>query len=302
MKKSYRPFFSIIIPVFNRADLIERTLSSILAQSYNDFEIIVVDDGSTDNPEEVVRKHADFRVSFYKISNVERGAARNMGAKLAMGKYLNFFDSDDLFLPILEKLQSFIEAKNMPDVIYGGIEQVNEQNEFLQTGGLPYNSFTQNLLHNNFLACGAVFLKKSVALEYPFHEDRRLSSAEDWELWLRIHTKYDFSEFPDKIFKQVHHKSRSITTISAEKVAQRDCYFCAVVIGQDSMHAKYGKKALALFEADRFTFIALSYAEKGQNALAHSFWRKALQSSILVLKRKRFWAVLKKLVFKKYNV
>lgn len=298
MQESSYPFFSIIIPVYNRAEILRRTLNSILSQDFFDLEVIIVDDGSTDNPEKRILEYSNQPVSLFKIKNVERGAARNYGVKFAKGKYLNFFDSDDLYLPCLRDLKSFIELESSPAVIYGGIEHVNEFNELAYVDKLPYQSFTDNLLHNNFLACGSVFLRRDIALEFPFNEDRRLSSAEDWELWLRVHVHHQFTRFPKKIFKQVHHKNRSIREIKAKKIEKRDCYFISLVTKQNALLAKYGKKALMLFKADRLTFVALSYSEEGRNSLAYVFWRKALQSSMLVMRRRRFWAVLKKLILK----
>ena len=86
-------FFSIVIPTYNRAKFIDKAIASLLNQKYEDFEVIVVDDGSTDNTEEVVKSFNNNKVKYYKKENQERGAARNYGAKLAKGEYINFFDS-----------------------------------------------------------------------------------------------------------------------------------------------------------------------------------------------------------------
>src|SRR5436190_2046181 len=88
------PFISVIIPCYNRAGMIAKTIISLQNQEYQNYELIVVDDGSTDNTEQVVKKLADKRTIYYKKLNEERAAARNYGAKLAKGNYLNFFDSD----------------------------------------------------------------------------------------------------------------------------------------------------------------------------------------------------------------
>ena len=289
------PFFSIIVPTYNRANLIAETLETVLDQSFKELEVIVVDDGSVDNTFEVIQRIDDNRLHYFKTSNGERARARNIGASLARGMYVNFFDSDDVLLLQLDRFYNFLLNSSYPPVVYGGIEIENKEKSKIYTPKKPYKSFTENLLFDNFLACGAVFLKREIALEFPFHEERVLSSAEDWELWLRVHSKYDFTEFPCKILKQVYHDARSLTTIDAEEVEKRDTYFISVIQTQDAMLRKYGKKALKLFLADRFTFIALCYSEKGQVSKAYLFWRKAIHSSALVLKRKRFWAVLKKL-------
>ncbi len=93
------PFFSVIIPVFNRAHALGAALHSVLAQSFADFEIVVVDDGSRDDPKAVINAIADKRIRFHRQENAGGGAARNRGIDLARGRYVAFLDSDDYFLP-----------------------------------------------------------------------------------------------------------------------------------------------------------------------------------------------------------
>ncbi len=93
------PFFSIVIPVYNRAHLLGTALHSVLAQSEQDFEIIVVDDGSSDNPQRVADGMGDSRIRFIRRENRGGGAARNTGTDEARGRFIAFLDSDDEFLP-----------------------------------------------------------------------------------------------------------------------------------------------------------------------------------------------------------
>lgn len=93
------PFFSVVIPVYNRAGVLQRALASVLAQSDQGFEIIVIDDGSSDNPECVVAEIADPRIQFIRQDNRGGGAARNVGIDKARGQFIAFLDSDDEFLP-----------------------------------------------------------------------------------------------------------------------------------------------------------------------------------------------------------
>src|SRR6185295_14567616 len=94
-------FFSIIIPVYNRSHLLGETIDTVLAQSYRHFEIIIVDDGSTENIKQVLEKKYsnELTVKYFRKQNEERGAARNYGLKHASGDYAVFFDSDDLMKP-----------------------------------------------------------------------------------------------------------------------------------------------------------------------------------------------------------
>jgi glycosyltransferase involved in cell wall biosynthesis len=284
--------FSIIIPSYNRRELIGNTIESILSQSFQSIQIIIVDDGSSDNTDQIVNSINDTRIQYYKIQNSERGAARNYGLNYATGKYINYFDSDDLFLPCLARVAEFIIASNSPDVLYGEIQHVDENGALIKSDTLPYKSFTKNLLYNNFLACGSVFMKREIAEKFFFHEDRRLSSAEDWELWLRVHAQFMFQRFPGSIFQQVHHSGRSLMTISSEKVEVRDSYFAKLVTGNENMKKFYGTSVINLFVADRYTFIALAWSAKNTGR-AFQYLIKSLGASLFVLTRKRFWAVLK---------
>ena len=94
------PLVSVVLTTYNRADLISETIESILSQTFRNFELIVVDDGSTDNTEEVVRSYNDERVHYIKTDNWGGPAKpRNIGIKKAKGEYIAFCDDDDLWLP-----------------------------------------------------------------------------------------------------------------------------------------------------------------------------------------------------------
>ena len=93
------PFFSVVIPLYNRADIVGDTIRSVQAQDWQDFEIVVIDDGSRDDPASVIDAIGDPRVRYIRQDNAGGGAARNHGIKAARGRYIAFLDSDDLFLP-----------------------------------------------------------------------------------------------------------------------------------------------------------------------------------------------------------
>ena len=93
------PFFSVVIPLYNRADIVGDTIRSVQGQDWQDFEIVVIDDGSRDDPASVIDAIGDPRVRYIRQDNAGGGAARNHGIKAARGRYIAFLDSDDLFLP-----------------------------------------------------------------------------------------------------------------------------------------------------------------------------------------------------------
>ncbi|HJT38847.1 MAG TPA: glycosyltransferase family 2 protein [Sphingobium sp.] len=102
------PFFSVVIPLYNRADIVGDTIRSVQSQDWQDFEIVIVDDGSRDNPAPVIEAFGDPRVRYIRQDNAGGGAARNRGIEEARGRYIAFLDSDDLFLP--GKLSIMAEA------------------------------------------------------------------------------------------------------------------------------------------------------------------------------------------------
>jgi glycosyltransferase involved in cell wall biosynthesis len=99
MHDPIQPTFSVVIPLYNRAGIVGKTIRSVLDQDYQDFEIIVVDDGSKDDPAPVIAEFGDPRIRYIRQANAGGGAARNRGIEEARGRYVAFLDSDDQFLP-----------------------------------------------------------------------------------------------------------------------------------------------------------------------------------------------------------
>jgi glycosyltransferase involved in cell wall biosynthesis len=116
------PLFSIVIPLYNRANIIRATLSSVVSQTVSDFEVIVVDDGSADNPAPLVQSLGDPRIRYVRQANSGGGAARNLGIDEARGRYIAFLDSDDIFLPHkLERLSAEIPLGDN-EVLYSSMQ------------------------------------------------------------------------------------------------------------------------------------------------------------------------------------
>ena len=186
------PFFSIIIPTYNRAGFIAETLQSVLRQDFVDFEILVVDDGSTDNTAAVVGQFADPRLHYLPKQNAERGAARNYGLARAQGEYVLFLDSDDLFHPNhLRTLRAAIEAAPTPPNFLAtkyDFERAGQRRPSdlapLPAGPLSFETF----IKGNALACNVCVRRNNPELR-PFEEDRRYAAVEDW-LFLLENTQH----------------------------------------------------------------------------------------------------------------
>jgi GT2 family glycosyltransferase len=137
-------FFSVVIPTFNRCDLLTKTLESIFAQNCTDFEVIVIDDGSTDGTTEYVRGLGN-KVRLFEQTNRGAGPARNLGATHANGKYLAFLDSDDLWFPwTLEVYKEVIEQNHEPSFIAGKpfiFSDTRQLDEVVTTNAVRTNEF-----------------------------------------------------------------------------------------------------------------------------------------------------------------
>jgi GalNAc5-diNAcBac-PP-undecaprenol beta-1,3-glucosyltransferase len=196
-------FFSVIIPTYNRVHFITEAVDSVLAQNYSSFEVIIVDDGSTDNTAQVIESKysPDPRVRYFKKKNEERGAARNFGLKKAKGNYAVFFDSDDWMQPhYLGTLKNVIEQ-------HPGVFLLAAKYNYSSDGKIDEHYAMQSLakgwyernflLKGNILACN--YCVRIADLNYKFFpEERELASMEDW-LFLLLNMENERIYLEDKI-------------------------------------------------------------------------------------------------------
>ena len=178
-------FFSVIIPVYNRSHLLDKTINTVLAQTFPHFEIIIVDDGSTENIKEVIDIGFtnEEKIKYFYKQNEERGAARNFGLQQAKGDYAIFFDSDDLMR------SNYLETLNKIIVEYPGVKMLATKYNYDNNGKIESNSSLQNLpegwydhslfLKGNILACNYCVRVKDHDYKL-FPPERELASMEDW--------------------------------------------------------------------------------------------------------------------------
>ena len=184
------PLVSVVIPAYNRASIVPRAIASVLAQTYQDWELIVVDDGSRDKTREAVEKFSDARIRLVRHQqNAGQSAARNTGIQAARGKYIAFLDSDDEWLP--EKLARDVEAfeagGDQVGLVYCGKKLVGADGQLLKVR-MPtlQGDVHASLLQGDFIgSCSRVAVRRRV-LEPLGGFDESLCSYEDWDLWLRV--------------------------------------------------------------------------------------------------------------------
>ena len=186
-------FFSVIVPVYNRRHLIKPVIDSVLNQSYTDFELLLVDDGSTDNVGEFISgQYTDQRIKYFYKKNEERASARNFGLDKTSGNYAVFLDSDDLiesnYLSTLSDIirthpdQGMIATKY--NFIFPNGDQVPSPMQPLKEGFYYFNFFLQG----NVLGCNICL--KLFDFDYKrFPPERELASMEDW-LFLLLNTRH----------------------------------------------------------------------------------------------------------------
>lgn len=296
MADQLTPFFSIIVPVYNREQFIGTLIRSMQAQRYTNFEMVLVNDGSTDNTEKVILQFTDPRIRLITIPNSERGAARNAGAAIARGKYLNFFDSDDVMFDLhLQAAVDFIEEKQSPYWFHTCYEVRNEANNLLSTEKGTPTSPEKRLIVTNYLGCDSVFVQRGFFLQNRFNEDRTMASSEDWELWLRLISRKPLITCPVVTLKMIHHSTRSLLTISADTIIRRDTAM-TIALMQDLAFMEKFRNDLSLFLADRYTFFALSLILEKRRIETCRWLIKAFFASPVVATRKRFWACGKLIV------
>ncbi|SRR6266516_384269 len=287
------PFFSIVIPTYNRAHLIRKTIESVLAQEDQDFEVIVVDDGSEDNTEEVVREGGDERVHYYKKDNAERGAARNYGAIRAQGRYVNFLDSDDvLYSNHLAAARRLIKKLGEPEMFHLGFEKRAIEGKLLYRIDSLKGDLNEQLLRGNLLSCNGVFLRKDTAVAFPFNDDRRLSGSEDWELWLRLASRFQIHYSNEVTSVIVNHEARSV--LSGDESVLLNCMNLTLkYLFEDPVFVeKYGRYR-KLVENEFLSYTALHLAQGGKPRRACKYLKDSIFVRPLSVFSRRFLAIVR---------
>ena len=186
------PFFSVVTPAYNASAVIARCLDSVAAQTDRSFEILVVDDGSADNTDEVVnawsQAHPDVALQFFQQENRGPAAARNRGIRVAKGKYICFLDADDGWLPEkLAVIRDHIEASKGRDDIYTHDVIFMERNrERLMECG-PERDYREMLQLGNCIITSATVVSRKALFEVElFNDGPVFVGTEDYDLWLKL--------------------------------------------------------------------------------------------------------------------
>lgn len=210
---------SVITPAWNAASFLGETIHSVINQTYTDWEMIVVDDGSTDNTAEVVQALAatDNRIKYIHQINGKQGKARNTAIAAATGKYLAFLDADDVWHPAKLELQVKAMDAGLGDVVFCDgwwLKDTDHPEAYpvhTPQGRQDADAFYQKQLRGYSIPMLSAMVKKEAVLALGgFDEDLRVQNAEDYQLWLRLSDAgYIFYGLPESLFYYRVHSGQS---------------------------------------------------------------------------------------------
>jgi glycosyltransferase involved in cell wall biosynthesis len=212
------PRVSVVIPTYNRAQLIAESIKSVLDQTFTDFELIVVDDGSTDNTREVVDSFQDSRIRYICLENRGAAAARNNGIQASSGEYVAFLDSDDVLLK--KALESGVQVLDRhPEVAFscGQIYRMDEKGRVFGVRKLRCRhasirqgteEIVQFLVYGNHINTMTVMARRSCLFEVGLFDTTFRYGSEDFDLFVRLAKKYAVAYIAKPIAKAREHSGR----------------------------------------------------------------------------------------------
>jgi len=297
MQENISPLVSVIIPLYNAEKYIKQSIDSILDQTYKNIEIIVIDDGSSDRSEDIVRSINSDKIRFLKNEqNLGVSATRNKGIEIARGKYIALMDADDISeCTRIEKQVRFLEKNSDFGLVSSHFESFREYlvGTKKRVRKLPIDPemIHANLLFSNAVCCPATMIRKDVLNKYQLQFDTSLRMAEDFDLWRRLSFVTKIGNIDEPLLCYRKHKSNSIKN---RKALDRD--FTKVVIRS---FEHFGLNINDLFDEDYRLKDVKSFKKLYQfleDILAENEHKKSYNQEYL----KRSIIVLLQWVFKKH--
>lgn len=286
------PFFSIIIPTYNRADIIGKTIESVRTQQFVDWELIIIDDGGADETKKVVDQFNDTKIKYFWKENGERGAARNYGVEKASGEYVFFLDSDDLiYSNHLSHAFEKIGDLNKPEFFHSRYEEVY-RDKTTQIDALNQTTIWQTIQKQNKFAC-QFFLRKDIAVQTPFLEDRNLKIGEDWLVILKIGLKFTLHISNQVTSAVVQHENRSMNLADYEDII---CSRDLIITELTNLNQKPFKSIIRNVYFELTSLASLSLALHHKKKLSFILWLELIiRFPFRMFKQRRTLAILKHL-------
>lgn len=230
---------SVIIPTYNRAHFIKAAIQSVLEQTYSNLELIVVDDGSTDNTHDVVKLITDDRLLYIQQSNRGRSNARNHAISLARGKYIAFLDSDDIYLPNKIELQvNYLKNHSDVGMVYTSAYCINEQGEMLIH---RYEANVSGFIYENIAFFVPVTITLPTVMTYKTvlnqvgGFDEKMHRFEDTDMWRRISKIYRINAIPEFTCLLRTHSDNALLNQNPEQISTALDYYTAKILREDQI-------------------------------------------------------------------
>ena len=291
------PTISVIIPAYNAEKTIQETIESVLNQTFQDLELIVINDGSTDKTLEIVSSLSDSRLQVFSFPNSGPQKSRNRGISLATGEYLSFIDADDLWTP--DKLKRQLQAlQEHPEagVVYSWTDYIDESGQRLPGG--HYFKFThdvyERLLLGDFIGSGSNPLIRKEAFVEVGTFDESLLGGQDWEMWIRLASKYQFAvvEAPQVLYRQ----SPQSWSSNLDRQVRGYDQVIEKSLANAPEHIQNLKSQIIANRYKFLTFNALeSRVNRKQSLMAARFLGVALKHQPTLLGNKVIWIVMLKI-------
>ena len=271
---SNKPLVSVILPTYNRARLVSRSINSVLNQTYNNYELIIIDDGSTDNTKQIINSFNDNRIVYLKHNhNKHASAARNTGIAKSKGELIAFLDDDDQWLPKKLEKQIALIQKLPPKVglIYCWMDYYNNEKLIHKhRPKLQGSVFPMVLDQQRIGGCPTLLIRKEILINMGGF-DITIRRGNDGDLIRRICKKYDVDFVPEVLVKvNVGHGYSSIGSSSKESIKN-------AIYGQKVKFTKFKSEleSLPKQKSKIYSYIGYHYSELGQKIDSNNYFLKA---------------------------
>lgn len=270
------PKISVIIPTFNSGKYIKEAIESVLRQTYKDLEIIVCDDGSTDDTKKVLERYSE-KIRYFFQKNNGPAAARNKGIEHAKGEFIAFLDADDEWLP--EKLELQINEILKSDsvglvtcgryIIYENGNSIVFQPEI---NNLSKQSLLKTLVMKNVIGGGSSVLARKACFEKVGLFDEKLLVSEDIDMWFRICKDFDFISINKPLLKYRHLNGSQ--SYFAEKNLENQLFYLQKIFSDNEFHVSTFLKSKAVSErffCAAWSFMNAKIKSRAKECILHSF-------------------------------
>jgi len=291
------PFFTVVIPTYNRADLLPQSIQSVLNQIFQDFEIIVVDNFSSDNTREVMKQYeSDPRIHYFRNEqNMERAYSRNVGLHNGKGEFLTLLDSDDLmYSNCLQDAFDHVQADKSSLVFHNLYEMVDQDGKPSDKKNFPSIRNQYKLIcKGNFLSCIGVFLNRQVYKKFFFTEDLKMIGSEDYEIWFRVLAHHKLGRINKVNCGVREHPNRSVYSSMYENLEYQRQQLVSMIGIDPAMKEKYWPY-VGYINANYFFHQAIHSLHKRKRKEAWNEFMQSLAEGKGMFFSKRFFAFLRR--------